>query len=159
MSLGLLGASLALGGAAAVSSQVGKLIDIKNAPNQLKSLGNYNISVLANGTIPFVETYYIDDYKEVADTYEKTGYRVDLVLNTEYHKTLPHLIDDQSLFTRYYFNPLQFGNVDLDCNINISGAMLSDFSFRLKNGIRFWKVASDVEIGNYQNDNVEVKYL
>lgn len=154
LALGAVAAGVAV--ASGVTSQVGKLVDVFNSPTQLKSLGNYENALLNNSNVPYIEKYVIDDYEQVAMTYERTGYRVDKVYNDIYLQKFNEFVKD--LLTRHYYNPIQFGNVELYCDANISQEMRDNFGFRLKNGIRFWNTDNG-SIGDYRYDNVEEKYL
>lgn len=151
------GASV-LGG---VARQAGNLIDVANAPNQLRSIGKVPEATLMNGTMPFDEIYQIDDWGIVADTYEKTGYRVDKINADMYRDPFDAFI----LFTisgnvRYYYNPIQVSSIELDSKINIPADLISDFEMRLKNGLRLWQVShTDVSIGDFKYDNVEEAYI
>lgn len=150
------GASIAGG----VANQVGKLIDVANSPRQVKSMGNVSSNVLMNGNIPYVETWYIDDYEIVADTYEKTGYRVDIVDNQVYHTNFVTWMKDKGITNvRHNFNPLQLSALTLESKINIPAGLMDDFEMRLKNGIRFWNTKSGIAMGDFTFDNVEEAYI
>lgn len=159
----LLGASIVAGAsiAGSVAQRAGTLIDVANSPNQLRSIGKVPEATLMNGTKPFNEIYQIDDWNIVADTYEKTGYRVDKIDTDMYRDTFDAFIG----FTlagnrRYYYNPIQVSSIELDSRINIPADLMSDFEMRLKNGLRLWQVAhSDVNIGDFKYDNVEEAYI
>lgn len=150
------GASV-LGGAV---RQAGNLIDIATSPDTLRSLGSVELAKIANGDMSFIEDYKVEDWEVVADTYEKTGYRVDIVHNM-YHM---HFCDWLNTIIppvkRYYFNPLQVSQAELESDINIPATLIADFEMRLKNGIRLWHVSNaGVHIGSYDYDNVEEAYI
>lgn len=147
-----------LGGAAGTA---GKYIDLINAPDQLRATGNLQSAAIANGGSPFIEEWYVEDYETVADTYEKTGYRVDETHNEMYREDMTEFL--ASFLTRWYFDPLQVTSVELDSDINIPSEMLEDIRMRLANGIRIWPYAFSLlaggEIGDFRYDNVEVDYI
>lgn len=159
----LIGAGIAAGSSIVgnVSQRAGNLIDVANAPRQVKSMGNVSSNTLMNGNIPYIERWAVDDYDIVADTYEKTGYRVDIVDNKVWQKHFDGWMRINGIVNvRYYFNPLQLSSVNLDSAINIPSGLMSDFEMRLKNGLRFWNVKhTDVNIGDFSNDNVEEAYI
>lgn len=159
----VLGAGIAAGASILgnVAQKAGSLIDVANAPRQVKSMGNVSSNVLMNGNIPYIEKWVIDDYEIVADTYEKTGYRVDIVENDVWQIPFDKwLLDNGIPNVRHYFNPLQLSSVSLESAINIPSGLISDFEMRLKNGIRFWNIdKSDVNIGDFTYDNVEEAYI
>lgn len=144
-----------------VAQRAGNLIDVANAPRQVKSIGNISSNALMNGSIPYVEKWAVDDYEIVADAYEKTGYRVDIVGNEIWQMPFPKWIDSNGIVhVRHYFNPLQLSSVRLESTINIPSGLKADFEMRLKNGIRFWNVRyPDVNIGDFKYDNVEEAYI
>lgn len=159
---GILGA-VALGSAVAggVASTAGKYIDAMNAPDQLRSVGSIDLAKLANADKAFVERWKVDDYAVVADTYERTGYRVDRLF-ADYDGRLCDFIKD-NLWVRHYFNPVQISEANIISAVNIPSAMLDDIRMRLRNGLRFWNVSdwdamtSITENGKY--DNVEEDYI
>lgn len=159
----LLGAGIAVGASiiGSLANQAGKLIDVMNAPCQVKSMGNVSSNVLMNGNIPYIEKWFIDDYEIVADTYEKTGYRVDLVQNDVWQQGFTDWIKAKGIANvRHYFNPLQLSSVTLESDINIPSGLIGDFEMRLKNGVRFWNVKTNkAGIGNFTYDNVEEAYI
>ena len=159
----LIGAGIAAGASIVgnVSQRAGNLIDVANAPRQVKSMGNVSSNTLMNGNIPYIERWAVDDYDIVADTYEKTGYRVDIVDNKVWQQHFDEWMKINGIANvRYYFHPLQLSSVNLDSAINIPSGLMSDFEMRLKNGIRFWNVKhTDVNIGDFSNDNVEEAYI
>lgn len=159
----LIGAGIAAGSSIVgnVSQRAGNLIDVANAPRQVKSMGNVSSNTLMNGNIPYIERWAVDDYDIVADTYEKTGYRVDIVDNKVWQKHFDGWMRINGIVNvRYYFNPLQLSSVNLDSAINIPSGLMSDFEMRLKNGLRFWNVKhTDVNIGDFKYDNVEEAYI
>lgn len=159
----LLGASIVAGAsiAGSVAQRAGTLIDVANSPNQLRSIGKVPEATLMNGTKPFNEIYQIDDWNIVADTYEKTGYRVDKIDTDMYRDPFDAFIGfTLSGNRRYYYNPIQVSSIELDSRINIPADLMSDFEMRLKNGLRLWQVAhSDVNIGDFKYDNVEEAYI
>lgn len=159
----LIGAGIAAGASIVsnVSQRAGNLIDVANAPRQVKSMGNVSSNTLMNGNIPYIERWAVDDYDIVADTYEKTGYRVDIIDNKVWQKHFDGWMRINGIVNvRYYFNPLQLSSVNLDSAINIPSGLMSDFEMRLKNGLRFWNVKhTDVNIGDFSNDNVEEAYI
>lgn len=159
----ILGASIAAGASilGSVAQRAGNLIDVANAPRQVKSMGNVSSNVLMNGNIPYVEKWIVDDYEIVADTYEKTGYRVDIVDNKVWQQHFDEWVELNGIVNvRHYFNPLQLSSVRLESAINIPSGLKADFEMRLKNGIRFWNVKQpDVNIGDFSNDNVEEAYI
>lgn len=159
----LIGAGIAAGASIVgnVAQRAGNLIDVANAPRQVKSMGNVSSNVLMNGNIPYVEKWIVDDYEIVADTYEKTGYRVDIVGNEVWQMPFPKWIEINGITNvRHYFNPLQLSSVRLESAINIPSGLKADFEMRLKNGIRFWNVKQpDVNIGDFKYDNVEEAYI
>lgn len=159
----LIGAGIAAGSSIVgnVAQRAGSLIDVANAPRQVKSMGNVSSNTLMNGNIPYIERWAVDDYDIVADTYEKTGYRVDIVDNKVWQKHFDGWMRINGIVNvRYYFNPLQLSSVSLDSSINIPSVLMSDFEMRLKNGLRFWNVKQpDVNIGDFKYDNVEEAYI
>lgn len=159
----LIGAGIAAGSSIVgnVAQRAGSLIDVANAPRQVKSMGNVSSNTLMNGNIPYIERWAVDDYDIVADTYEKTGYRVDIVDNKVWQKHFDGWMRINGIVNvRYYFNPLQLSSVSLDSSINIPSVLMSDFEMRLKNGLRFWNVKhTDVNIGDFKYDNVEEAYI
>ena len=159
----LIGAGIAAGASIVgnVTQRAGNLIDVANAPRQVKSMGNVSSNTLMNGNIPYIERWAVDDYDIVADTYEKTGYRVDIVDNKVWQKHFDGWMRINGIVNvRYYFNPLQLSSVNLDSAINIPSGLMSDFEMRLKNGLRFWNVKhTDVNIGDFKYDNVEEAYI
>ena len=159
----LIGAGIAAGASIVgnVAQRAGSLIDVANAPRQVKSMGNVSSNTLMNGNIPYIERWAVDDYDIVADTYEKTGYRVDIVDNKVWQKHFDGWMRINGIVNvRYYFNPLQLSSVNIDSAINIPSGLMSDFEMRLKNGLRFWNVKhSDVNIGDFKYDNVEEAYI
>ena len=159
----LIGAGIAAGSSIVsnVAQRAGNLIDVANAPRQVKSMGNVSSNTLMNGNIPYIERWAVDDYDIVADTYEKTGYRVDIVDNKVWQKHFDGWVRINGIVNvRYYFNPLQLSSVNLDSAINIPSGLMSDFEMRLKNGLRFWNVKhTDVNIGDFKYDNVEEAYI
>ena len=159
----LIGAGTAAGASIVsnVAQRAGNLIDVANAPRQVKSMGNVSSNTLMNGNIPYIERWAVDDYDIVADTYEKTGYRVDIVDNKVWQKHFDGWMRINGIVNvRYYFNPLQLSSVNLDSAINIPSGLMSDFEMRLKNGLRFWNVKhTDVNIGDFKYDNVEEAYI
>ena len=159
----LIGAGIAAGASIVgnVAQRAGSLIDVANAPRQVKSMGNVSSNTLMNGNIPYIERWAVDDYDIVADTYEKTGYRVDIVDNKVWQKHFDGWMRINGIINvRYYFNPLQLSSVNLDSAINIPSGLMSDFEMRLKNGLRFWNVKhTDVNIGDFKYDNVEEAYI
>lgn len=159
----LLGAGIAAGASIVgnVAQRAGNLIDVMNAPRQVKSMGNVSSNVLMNGDIPYVEKWIVDDYDLVADTYEKTGYRVDIVDNSVWQQHFDEWMERNGIVNvRYYFNPLQLSSVTLDSAINIPSGLMADFEMRLKNGLRLWNVKhTDVNIGDFTYDNVEEAYI
>ena len=159
----LIGAGIAAGASIVgnVAQRAGNLIDVANAPRQVKSMGNVSSNTLMNGNIPYIERWAVDDYDIVADTYEKTGYRVDIVDNKVWQKHFDGWMRINGIVNvRYYFNPLQLSSVNLDSAINIPSGLMSDFEMRLKNGLRFWNVKhTDVNIGDFKYDNVEEAYI
>ena len=159
----LIGAGIAAGASIVsnVTQRAGNLIDVANAPRQVKSMGNVSSNTLMNGSIPYIERLAVDDYDIVADTYEKTGYRVDIVDNKVWQKHFDGWMRINGIVNvRYYFNPLQLSSVNLDSAINIPSGLMSDFEMRLKNGLRFWNVKhTDVNIGDFKYDNVEEAYI
>ena len=150
------GASV-LGGAV---RQAGNLIDIATSPDTLRSLGSVELAKIANGDMSFIEDYKVEDWEVVADTYEKTGYRVDIVHNM-YHMYFWDWLDTIiPPVKRYYFNPLQVSQAELESDINIPATLMADFEMRLKNGIRLWHVSNaGVRMGSYDYDNVEEAYI
>lgn len=159
----LIGAGIAAGASIVgnVAQRAGNFIDVANAPRQVKSMGNVSSNTLMNGNIPYIERWAVDDYDIVADTYEKTGYRVDIIDNKVWQKHFDGWMRINGIVNvRYYFNPLQLSSVNLDSAINIPSGLMSDFEMRLKNGLRFWNVKhTDVNIGDFSNDNVEEAYI
>lgn len=159
----LIGAGIAAGASIVgnVAQRAGSLIDVANAPRQVKSMGNVSSNTLMNGNIPYIERWAVDDYDIVADTYEKTGYRVDIVDNKVWQQHFDEWMKINGIVNvRYYFNPLQLSSVNLDSAINIPSGLMSDFEMRLKNGIRFWNVKhTDANIGDFKYDNVEEAYI
>ena len=159
----LIGAGSAAGASIVsnVAQRAGNLIDVANAPRQVKSMGNVSSNTLMNGDIPYIERWAVDDYDIVADTYEKTGYRVDIVGNKVWQQHFDEWMKINGIVNvRYYFNPLQLSSVNLDSAINIPSGLMSDFEMRLKNGLRFWNVKhTDVNIGDFKYDNVEEAYI
>lgn len=159
----LIGAGIAAGASIVgnVAQRAGSLIDVTNAPRQVKSMGNVSSNTLMNGNIPYIERWTVDDYDIVADTYEKTGYRVDIVDNKVWQQHFDEWMKINGIVNvRYYFNPLQLSSVNLDSAINIPSVLMSDFEMRLKNGLRFWNVKhTDVNIGDFKYDNVEEAYI
>lgn len=152
------GASIAGG----VAKQAGSLIDVATAPNQLRSIGKISEATLMNGTIPFVEVYATDDLSLIAETYERTGYRVNKVITDRYYDNFQDWLNrGLALWNiRHFFNPIQFSSIDIDPEINVPNDLTRDFETRLNNGIRFWNVGySDVNMGNFKYDNVEEAYL
>ena len=110
----LIGAGIAAGASIVgnVSQRAGNLIDVANAPRQVKSMGNVSSNTLMNGNIPYIERWAVDDYDIVADTYEKTGYRVDIVDNKVWQKHFDGWMRINGIVNvRYYFNPLQLSSV------------------------------------------------
>lgn len=154
---------IAIGSAIAgsVARKAGQLIDVGNAPNQLRSIGKVGDATLMNGTKPFDEIYQIDDWNIVADTYEKTGYRVDKIDSDSYRDPFDaFVVFALSGNRRYYYNPIQVSSIELDSKINIPADLMGNFEMRLKNGLRLWQVAhSDVNIGDFKYDNVEEAYI
>lgn len=159
----LIGAGIAAGASIVgnVAQRAGNLIDVANAPRQVKSMGNVSSNTLMNGNIPYIERWAVDDYDIVADTYEKTGYRVDIVDNKVWQQHFDEWMKINGIVNvRYYFNPLQLSSVNLDSAINIPSGLMSDLEMRLKNGLRFWNVKhTDVNIGDFKYDNVEEAYI
>lgn len=159
----ILGAGIVAGASilGSVAQRAGNLIDVANAPRQVKSMGNVSSNVLMNGDVPYVEKWLVDDYEIVADTYEKTGYRVDIVDNKVWQQHFDEWVELNGIVNvRHYFNPLQLSSVRLESGINIPSGLKADFEMRLKNGIRFWNVKQpDVNIGDFSNDNVEEAYI
>lgn len=144
-----------------VAKQVGNLIDVKNAPDQLKSVGSIDLAKITNADKSFIERYQIEDFDKVAETYERTGYRVDIDCDADTLKPFNEFIEDRGIYSiRYYFNPLQIDSVMMDSKINIPKSMMDDFRLRLGNGIRLWNVRhSDVTMGDFAYDNVEEAYI
>lgn len=159
----LIGGAIAAGAsiASGMARHAGSLIDVANSPNQLRSSGNIPDATLMNGTMPFMETYVIDDWDIVADTYEKTGYRVDEVRNDVYMQNFQGWLEKEAFYlTRHYYNPLQLSSCELEGTINIPSGLLGDFEMRLKNGVRFWNVSYDgVRMGDFEYDNAEEAYI
>lgn len=146
---------------AGVANKVGSLIDVQNSPTKAKSLGNVSSAVLMNNDVPLIEKWAIDDYDIVANTYEKTGYRVDIVDNSTFMTPFVDWMESKSIPSiRHYFNPLQLASVTLEAHVNVPNGLIGDFEMRLKNGIRFWNVDNDdVHMGDFEYDNVEEAYL
>lgn len=159
----LLGAGITAGASilGSVAQRAGSLIDVANSPNQLRSIGKVPEATLMNGTKPFDEIYQIDDWNIVADTYEKTGYRVDKIEADMYRDPFDAFIGfTLSGNRRYYYNPIQVSSIEIDSRINIPADLMSDFEMRLKNGLRLWQVShTDVSIGDFKYDNVEEAYI
>ena len=146
-----------LGGAV---RQAGNLIDIATSPDTLRSLGSVELAKIANGDMSFIEDYKVEDWEVVADTYEKTGYRVDTVHNMYHMYFWAWLYTIIPPVKRYYFNPLQVSQAELESDINIPATLIADFEMRLKNGIRLWHVSNaGVHMGSYDYDNVEEAYI
>lgn len=160
----LLGAGITAGASilGSVAQRAGNLIDVANSPNQLRSIGKVPEAVLMNGTKPFDEIYQIDDWNIVADTYEKTGYRVNVIVNERYHDNFQDWLNRGLALwdIRHFYNPIQFSFIDLDPAINIPVDLVTDFEMRLKNGLRFWNVDNpDVNMSDFKYDNVEEAYI
>lgn len=155
--LGVMMGASAVGG---IANKVGNLVDVYNAPDQLRSVGSIDLAKLTNADLSFIEKYKIEDYEKVAETYERTGYRVDIVCDSDYRTPFIDFIENRALLTRHYFNPIQFSDTGLECSLNVSSSLLADFNARLKNGIRLWNVGkADVNMGDFAYDNVEEDYI
>lgn len=150
----MLGASIATD----VTNKVGNLIDVYNAPNQLKSVGSIDLARITNADKSFIENFKIEDFEKVAETYERTGYRVDK-MSDDTMNFLAHIYL-QAQRCRHYFNPVQLSDMVLMPKVNMPKSLLDDFERRCKNGLRWWNVEKDdVTMGDFQYDNVEEDYI
>lgn len=138
LAIGALAAGSAMQSGAGIANLIGSRQDLKNAPDKLRSRGNYIEALGTDNLIPYIMTYQINDFDKVADTYEKTGYRVDIQSN-EILQTLQDFYKSNNLGCRNFFAPVQVSSVDISFTRCVPNDVREDIQARLANGIRFYR--------------------
>lgn len=137
-----------------IASTAGNRADLMNAPDQRRYQGNIFATMLANSLCIAKTIYKSPDYARVAETLEKTGYRVDETSHC-YLQSLQSFL--ASLINRKYWLPIQF-TATFSCALNVPKDTLDDIAMRCSNGIRFHRVMTSgvADIGaDLRYDNVE----
>lgn len=147
-----LGAGLNLAGN--MAGVAGSRADLQNAPNQKRFQGNIFDSLFSGNLVLAHTEYAVPDYARVAETLEKTGYRVDRTIHNYRQDLLSFVV---SMANRKYWIPLQF-TAQFSCLAVVPQSVLDDVAMRCANGIRFHRVTTSgvSEIGaDLKYDNVE----
>lgn len=159
LAIGAMGVGTALSSASQITNLIGSRQDTKNAPDKLRSKGNFVEALQTDNLIPYLMTYQVNDFEKVADTYEKTGYRVDIQTNDVF-QSLNDFINKNDIGCRQYFYPVQVSAVDISFTICAPEDVRDDIQTRLANGIRFYPdylldPSHSVLTNNLQYDNLE----
>lgn len=158
LAIGALAAGSAMQAGAGIANTIGSRKDIKNAPDKLRSRGNFAEALGTDNLIPYIMTYQINDFDKVADTYEKTGYRVDKQSNAIL-QTLQDFYNSNALGCREYFAPVQVSSVEISFTRCVPDEVRDDIQARLLNGIRFYPYYNCDPKGEFTEylrfDNVE----
>lgn len=124
------------------------------APDGAKSVGNWFSDLMQHSFVPQLLVFRVQDYEACANYFHRMGYRVDELVPTSTNIF-------EYVQNRYYFNILKMRSVDIHVNNAINtDDLITAITDRLTNGIRLWNVSnSDVTIGDYTYDNVELSAL
>lgn len=145
-----LGAGLSALGSTA--GAIGNRIDLINAPDQKRFQGNSFLAILQSATALTMRRYRVGDLDRVAETLEKTGYRVDETIHC-YRLSLPVFISD--LRNRRYWLPVQMSATFEGIKAPLSSDEKDDLSMRFANGVRFhFDLSKDIG-KDLAYDNVE----
>lgn len=160
LAIGAMGVGTALSSAGQITNLIGSRINTKNAPDKLRSKGNFVEALETDNLIPYLMTYQVNDFEKVADTYEKTGYRVDIQTNDMF-QSLNDFIKKNDINCRQYFYPVQVTAVDISFTVCAPEDVREDIQARFANGIRFYPPylldpSISVLSENLQYDNLEV---
>lgn len=131
-------------------------LNTRFTPSTARDISTYG-NTRANGSMLINFCWYkVKDIDDCAYYYHKNGYAVD----ENYEFTKQGNIFDY-VNTRAYFNVLKCSDIKMHLTGIISDeATLSAIEARLLGGMRLWNpIANEVDIGNYQYDNVEKSYV
>lgn len=127
--------------------------NLHKAPMSIKSNGNTSDSIFS------ARRYYrwsiVNDINTVLNYYHLNGYLVnEIITSYDLEGTLFDYVH-----TRYYYNILKMSTCNVHLNCLESNDIIDDIKERLINGLRLWNTDTQLGIGEYQLDNVELSYL
>lgn len=128
-------------------SQLGKIQDVKNAPDSLVGKGSDHAYKSAVGNLrPYMNTYEIlGEYKSIlADFFSKYGYQCNRVKKP-------------NLKSRYYYNFIQTNGANIYGNID--NQYISTIKNNYDRGITLWHYNGNEFNLNYEFDNVERRFI
>lgn len=156
-SVGLFEGKYAKGAIGATTSLVGGITNIvekkenlKHTPNTLLSSTSGFSNTYTKVNAPCLNYKVATDITECTMYFERFGYKVNYYVDNNLSNYTP----------RYYYNYVQFSNVDLSLIVLNDNETLNNIKTRFINGIRLWSIEKDnVILGDYTYDNVEIENL
>lgn len=156
-SVGLFEGKYAKGGIGSATALVGGITNVfekkenlQNTPNTLLSSTSGFSNTYTKVNAPCLNYKVATDITQCAMYFERFGYKVNYYVDNNINNYTP----------RYYYNYIQFSNVDLSLIVLNDNETLNNIKTRFINGVRLWNIEKDnVILGDYTYDNVEIENL